>query len=392
MFSRVFFPVENQNTALLATFGVFAVGFICRPIGALLFGYLGDTRGRAKTLRLSILLISIPTLLIGFIPSYQKIGIFAPLILIIIRMLQGVSIGGEYSGNIVYLAESAPAKNRGIVTALASSGANIGILLATIVGIITSIIFTDTQLVIWGWRLAYILSGILCILVYITRLRIPESHIFDELKHKNLLTHNPIKVIFEKNLPQLLRTLGLVCMGTTFYYFSFVYIPVYLQEFEHISVNRISMLMLIMITLMVILIPISGMLCDLFGRRKMLLFNASLIVLFVIPGFYFLHNPYYITISIILILFSFCSSLEQGTTSVAIVENFPPPARYTGVSLGYNLGNGFLGGTVPIICEWLSTSSYYKIAPAIYIAFCAMVTGLVVWFFIPETKTKSLNM
>lgn len=391
LFSRLFFPMENPNNALIATFGIFAVGFICRPIGAIVFGYLGDTTGRAKTLRLSILLISIPTLLIGFIPSYHQIGILAPIILIIIRMFQGISIGGEYSGNIVYLAESAPKKNRAIITALASTGANVGILLATLVGIITSTLFTQAQLESFGWRLAYVISGVFCIIIYITRLRIPESHVFDYLKHKMLLPENPIKIVFKNNFFQLLRTLGLVCMGTTFYYFTFIYIPVYLQEFQHESINNVSTFMLSMIGLMIILIPLSGNLCDRFGRRKMLLFNASLIMLFVIPGFYYLHTHYYAAMTMVLLLFTFFSSLEQGTTSVALVENFPPPARYTGVALGYNIGNGFLGGTVPIICEWLSESYHLKIAPAIYIAFCALVTGLVVWFFVPETKTKSLN-
>lgn len=389
LFSRLFFPMENPNNALIATFGIFAVGFICRPIGAILFGYLGDTTGRAKTLRLSILMISIPTLLIGFIPSYQHIGILAPIILIIIRMFQGISIGGEYSGSIVYLAESAAKKNRGIITALASAGANVGILLATLVGIISSVIFTQAQLESWGWRLAYIISGLFCIIIYITRLQIPETYTFDYLKHKMKLPKNPIKIVFKNNFLQLLRTLGLVCMGSTFYYFTFIYIPIYLQNNENVSIKDVSAIMLSMIGLMIVTIPLSGNLSDKIGRRKMLLFNASLITLFVIPGFYYLQSHYYTTI-IILLLFALFSSLEQGTTSVALVENFPPPARYTGISLGYNIGNGFLGGTVPIICEWLSTS-FHQLSPALYIASCAMVTGLVVWFFVPETRTKSLT-
>lgn len=391
IFSRLFFPTENPNTALIATFGIFAVGFFCRPLGAILFGFYGDTIGRAKTLRLSILMISIPTLLIGFIPSYQAIGIFAPIFLVIIRMIQGLSIGGEYTGSIIYLAESAPKANRGIVTALASASANVGILFAAIVGIVSSSLFNTTQLESWGWRFAYIISGIFCIFIYITRLRIRETHVFDYLKQKSLLSENPLKIVFKNNFLQLLRTLGLVCMGTTFYYFSFIYIPVYLQTAEHVSIKNISTLISVMILLMIILIPLSGKLCDQIGRRKMLLMNACLVTVFVIPGFYFLQSPYYLPVILVLLVFTIFSSLEQGTTSIALVENFPPPARYTGISLGYNLANGFLGGTVPIICEWLITQYRSTLAPAVYIAGCALVTWLVVLFFVPETRTKSLG-
>lgn len=390
IFSRVFFPLKETNAALLATLSIFAIGFICRPVGAILFGYLGDTSGRARTLRLSILLIMIPTLLIGLIPSYDQIGIVAPIALVVIRMIQGLSIGGEYTGNIVYLAESAPKQNRGIVTAFASSGANIGILIATIVGIITSTIFTTSQLETWGWRLAYIASGIFCIFIYITRLQMPETKVFDKLKDKMLIADNPIKVVFQQNLFQLCRTLGLVCMGTTFYYFAFIYIPIYLQQSTRFSTFNISLLMSTMMLMMIVLIPLAGKLSDHFGRRKMLLLNAVLIMLGVIPGYYLLNMTQY-SVVVILFLFTLFSSLEQGTTSIALVENFPPPARYTGVSLGYNIGNGFLGGTVPMICEWLSTQYHYIIAPAFYITCCAMVTGLVVWFYVPETYKKSLT-
>lgn len=390
LFSRIFFPSGDPTVAFIATVGIFSVGFLCRPIGALIFGYLGDRTGRAKTLRLSILMISLPTLLIGFLPSYQQIGIFSPILLMIIRMWQGISIGGEYSGNLIYLAETAPKNHRAVFTSFASMGANFGILLAALVGIVTSNFFTESALQTWGWRVPYLISGLLCIVIYIYRLRIHETGVFEYLKNKNKLSHNPIKTVFKNNLPQLLRTLGLVCMGSTFYYFCFIYIPIFLTQNFHFSMHNISILMSALIGLMIVIIPLVGFVCDKMGRRKMLLFNAALITLSVIPGFYFLQSDNFIMMILVLCVFTIASSSEQGTTSISVVENFPPPARYTGLSLGYNIGNGFLGGTVPIICEWLLLKTNVSLTPAFYIAFCALITGLVVFFFVPETRGESL--
>lgn len=391
LFSHLFFPTDDPHTALIATFSIFAVGFLCRPIGALLFGYLGDKTGRARTLRLSVLMISLPTLMIAFIPTYAQIGIWAPILLTCTRIWQGISIGGEYSGNIIYLAETAPVRYRATFTSLASTGANIGILLAAIVGMISTYYITEEQLQSWGWRIPYLISGILCLVIYKFRLHIAESRVFEYLKEKKKLAANPIKIALEKNYLQIFRTLGLVCMGSTFYYFCFIYIPIFLTQNLKFTLYNVSALITFFIASMIILVPMAGYLCDRVGRRKMLLFNSAFITLFVVPGFYLLQLDHFVIFIVVLSIFTIASSLEQGTTSVTVVENFPPPARYTGLSLGYNIGNGFLGGTVPLICEWLTNSTGSSIAPAIYIAGCAAITGFVVFFFVPETRGDALT-
>lgn len=392
LFSHLFFPESAGHAALIGTLVVFAVGFLCRPIGALLFGYLGDTQGRAKTLRLSILMISVPTLAVGILPTYQQIGILAPILLLLIRMWQGISIGGEYSGNLIYLAETAPPNYRATFTSLACMGCNIGILLAAIAGITASHFLGTALLENFGWRLPYLLGGILCLTIYLFRLRLIETPVFQQLKQNHQLVKNPIKEVFKNNLPQLLRTLGLVCMGSTFYYFCFVYIPIFIAQNKGETILNTSIMMSLFIALMIILVPLAGYLCDRVGRRKMLLFNAALITTCTIPGFYFLQYHCTILLMPVLLFYTVASSLEQGTTSVAVVENFPPSARYTGVSLGYNLGNGLLGGTVPVVCEWLLSTTSMSLAPAIYIAMCAALTGMIVYFFVPETKDISLML
>ena len=384
LFSKLFFPNDNPQLALIATFSIFSIGFFFRPLGALIFGYLGDKKGRAQTLRLSILMITLPTLLIGILPTYQQGGILAPLLLMLIRIWQGISIGGEYGGNLVYLAETSPTRYRATFTSLASMGSNLGILLATLVGITTSLFISPRILNDWGWRIPYLLSGILCLFIYRYRLNLQETQVFNYLKQHAQIPQNPLKILFKENLPALFRTLGLVCMGSTFYYFNFIYLPYFLTENHHLSIQSVSLLISMCMGLMILIIPLVGFLCDIIGRKKLFLFNVILIMLITIPGFYYLKQSNLILI--ILFLFTLASSFEQGTTGVVIVENFPLPARYTGLALAYNLANGFLGSTVPLVCGWLLIDKPFGLLPAIYITGCAMITGLVLIFFTPETR------
>jgi len=387
LFSHLFFPVTDNRTAMIATITIFAIGFICRPIGALIFGYLGDHYGRALTLRLSILTISLPTLFIGILPTYETAGIAAPLLLMLIRMMQGISIGGEYSGNLIYLIESAPARYRATTAALASMGANLGVLLASLTGLFLTSIYTQHFFESIGWRIPYLVSGIVCLLLYTYRLKIAETTIFNHLQQAHLVTNNPIKMIFKMHLPHTLRILGLVCMGSTFYFFCFVFLPVFLAQRQLLDVQQISILMSLLILLMIILAPIAGLLCDWIGRRNMLLFNALLVVMIVIPGFYLLHYNHAALTLLILGVFTIASTLEQGATPAALVEHFPAVTRYTGLSLGYNIGNGLLGGTVPMIATYLSSESLVgMLAPAIYVAMWALVTYWVAYSFVPSSN------
>ena len=391
LFSQLFFPSKARSIALMTTLSLFAIGFLCRPLGALIFGYLGDKRGRASTLRLSLLMISLPTLFVGILPTYDQIGIFAPIGLLLIRIWQGISIGGEYSGNLIYLAETAPTRHRALFTSFTSIGSNLGILLAALVGITSSAFLSSDALHHGGWRIPYLLSGLLCLMLYRFRLKIKETPAFTQLAQSKQLARNPINTVFTNHLPALWRSVGLVCMGSTFYYFCFIFMPLYLSEQSNFSTAAISLLMTGLILIMIISTPLAGYLCDHIGRRKMLLYNAGIVALILIPGFYFIRmNVTWLTL-VVLITFALLTASEQGTTSVALVENFPMPARYTGISLGFNLGNGLLGGTAPIVSAWLTAKLHQPLLPAAYIAGFAAITWLVVYFSIPETKGISLT-
>ncbi len=169
-------------------------------------------------------------------------------------------------------------------------------------------------------------------------------------------------------------------MGSTFYYFCFIYIPVFLKQYSQFPLGQTALLMTFLLAFMLIMVPLSGWLCDRIGRRKMLLFNAAFIILISIPGVYLVEEGHFFVTAIVLFIFTIASSLEQAVTSVTVVENYPVPARYTGLSVSYNIGNGFFGGTVPLVCGWLITQFHVALAPAIYVVLCAVLTGLVALF------------
>ncbi len=374
IFSEIFFPQKNMQTALMETFGIFAIGFLCRPIGALFFGYFGDRKGRAKTVRLSILMISIPTLLIGFLPSYASIGMLAPIFLFFIRIWQGISIGGEYSGSIIYLGELAPPKHKSLLTSLPATGANLGILLAMLVVGYFSHLFDDAMFKVWGWRIPYIISGLFSLLIYLTRLKLEETPAFLEMKKKHLIKKNPIVAVFKNHRFSFLRIIGLACMGSTFYYFCFMYLPIILNQHLHYTLSQMAHLEMGSMMAMIVLVPLAGYLNDRIGRYRMLLFNAVLISAIILPGLHYLYANTFLSSMVVLIVFTVASALEQGTTPAVLVENFPVEERYTGISLAYNIVNGFFGGTVPLVCAWLVVYTQSKSAPGIYVTLFAGIT------------------
>lgn len=391
--SRLFFPNSDPHTELIMTFGLFASGYICRPFGSLLFGYYGDKYGRTLTLRYSVILIALPTLLIGLLPTYQTIGIAAPLLLMLIRIWQGFCVGGECGGNVVYLAEISSHRHRALITSFSGLGANIGYLLSLIVGTLCSYLIKEDTFLQWGWRLPYLASGVLCLVAVITRMNIQETEAFHQLQKSQMIVKNPVRVVIDKHIPDCFRVAGLLCMGIAFYYSCFVYMPTLLTEKLHYPMIQVNILMIVMTIIVVCLAPLSGILCDKIGRKILYYIVASCMMLATVPCFYFLSIPSSLfSITVILLIFTIIASLEQGVSYAAAAENFPLPARYTGVSLAYNASASFFGGMTPLICEWLIGKIHSIISPALYVIACAIITSVVVLFFLEDKRGESLGL
>lgn len=225
-----FFPQNAGGDATVEALIVFAAGFLCRPFGGIVFGYFGDTRGRAKTLRISILIITISTFLVGIIPSYEKAGIIAPILFILLRLIQGLSIGGEYSGVMIYLAESAPPDKRGFTTSFAATGANLGFLLATVTLMLLHFVFSAETIKEWAWRIPFLLIGLPGSLIIYYRFKLSETKVYSQLQKNHRLESNPFFTAIKFAPYQLLKILGLTCMGSTFYYVFVGYMPTYLEH------------------------------------------------------------------------------------------------------------------------------------------------------------------
>jgi MHS family proline/betaine transporter-like MFS transporter len=373
---KTFFPHKQAYISTLIAFTIFAAGFLCRPLGSIIFGHFGDSVGRAKTLIYSILTMAFATLAMGLIPAYSSIGILAPFLFTFFRLIQGLSIGGEYSGVIVYIAESSPKKQRGFFTSFGAVGANLGFLLATILAIFLNTVFPETVVQAWGWRLPFILSGVLGFFILYARIGLIETAAYQFLKDHHQLLKAPLLSAFRQAPWRLLQILGLTAMGSTFYYICFAYMPNYLQQYFGVSLLFSLVSQVLFLLGMILLLPWMGMLGDKFGRKKTLSFTACGIILFALPCFYWLQHQFLIFIFAGLSIAAILSSLEQGSTLMASVENCPLPFRYSGVAFAYNLGNAVFGGTAPLMVSIL-TQKINAFAPAYYLMFMSAV-GLVV--------------
>ncbi len=383
-FANLFFPSTDHHANLILVFGIFAAGFICRPLGAIIFGHFGDRVGRIKTLRASIFLISFVTLLTGFLPTYQQIGIGAPILLTALRLIQGICIGGEFTGNIIYLAEMAPKKHRALFASFAGTGANMGILLATAMVILNNHWIND-------WRSSYFFAAAIGFAIYFLRYGIRETDVFEFLKQTQQIVRVPLLSLLRHKPLDILRIIGLIAMGEAFYYLCFIYISTYLSTNVGLSQRAALHIQSYFVLSMLALVPLAGILCDYIGRKILLLIISIMIIIFAIPGFYLLSHGNYFLILAVMLLLTIISSLEQGTTSITVVENFAARLRYTGISLGYNIGAALFGGLAPLIANLLIDHTHSLISPAYYLVGCALLTLITVVFGIKETKHKSLN-
>lgn len=369
----LFFPSHNSFINTLVVLSVFAAGFICRPLGGILFGHLGDRYGRANTLRLSILFITLSTLFIGCLPTYQTIGISATFLFLFLRLIQGLSIGGEYSGVMIYLAESAAMEQRGLITSFAAISANFGFLLATFILILLNQLLSQSLLIAWGWRIPFLLIGLFGSIIIYLRFHLPETPTFTHLKNTYHLSQRPFLASLQHAPKQLLKIIGLTCMGASFYYVFIGFMPTFMSNFLGTKNNIALLIQSISLILMLLLTPLAGYCGDQIGRKNMLILTATSIIFLSIPLFILLHQNILPLIFMVFLVATVLSSLEQGNTLSAIVENCPANIRYSGIAFSYNLGNAIFGGTAPLIFTLLTRKISF-IAPAFYLMLMAFLT------------------
>ncbi len=377
--ATLFFPVDNPLISLIATFGVFSIGYLMRPLGALIFGHLGDIIGRKRMLIISVLLMGIPTFLTGCLPNYDEIGILAPIFLLLVRMLQGLSVGSEFAGATVFIGEHATNHTRGFLCSWVIFGIMLGLLIGSSSAAWVSSGLSHEALLSWGWRVLFLLSIVITPIAYYIRKSLPETPIFLELQRSNLLEKTPLKILFKHHLSSIVNAAGITWICAACVGLIFVYMSSYLTTVLHFHFSDALIMNSLSMLFVIALIPFMGALSDRYGRKTLLFCGTLGLLIFGYPLFFWLtHTHSQIEITLALFCLGFFSSAILGTFGATIIEMFPSNVRYSGVAISYNV----MAGTGPLIASFLILVTNDPASPSYYL----LATALVSLFFILRLK------
>jgi len=379
--TQLFFPSKNSIVSLLSTLLVFAAGFVVRPLGSIVLGHMGDRFGRAKTLKFTILLISLASLCTGLLPTYQHIGIWAPVLLVVCRLLQGFCIGGEFAGSMIYLAESASGKHRALVSSMTNNGSNIGVLIAVVSCTLMSSLLSPEALADFGWRLLFLSGGVLGVLGLWLRRDLAESDTFIHLQKNIKEPYFPLTHVFRHQSQRMLQVVLLLFISACGSYTLMGFISTYLHEFLKVPMTKAYELQTLFIILSLVFLPFFAYLSDKIGRKSLLIFATVGYIIFAFPSFILLQSVQAWWVLLPLVIFY---SAEQAVTPAVIVEMFPGTGRYTGISMAYNLSMALVGGFSPAINTYCIHYFNNNLMIAYYIVFCALVSFFVVIKKLPK--------
>jgi MFS transporter, MHS family, proline/betaine transporter len=373
-----FFPSEDRVASLLATFAVFAVAFFMRPVGAFVFGHYGDTIGRRNTLAAAIILMGIATLMIGVLPSYGQIGVLAPILLVVARLLQGFSAGGEWSGSAAFMVEYAPENKRGLYGSWQQVSIVAGLLVGSAMGGLLGTVLSEDALNAWGWRIPFILGMVVALVGLYLRLRVEDTPAFRIIEEKEEITEAPVKESFTAHWRESLTAIGFTLAWTVAYYILLTYMPTYVSETLGIPLTQALLSNAIGLVVLMALIPFTAALSDRIGRKPLLIAFSALIALLTYPLFLLASTQVLAFIVLAQVLFGVIISLFSGPGPAALVEMFPTNVRYSALGVSYNIAVAAFGGTAPFIATYLISRTGSNFSPGFYLIAAAVVTLIVV--------------
>lgn len=387
-----FFPSHDNFISILATFAVFALGFLVRPLGAVLFGYIGDHIGRKKALIISMIMISCPTILIGLLPNYKAIGIFAPLGLVTLRIIQGLAVSGELTTATVFLIEHADTNKRGVAGSLAMAGAYLGMVLSSIFATMITEILSHEQVTQWGWRIPFILGGLLGVIGLILRLKSTDPEMYQEKSNaNNNLSHSKsiIGHVGSLNHKKLVVGVLLTCTMAIANYFLIAYFNTFLTQTQNMPLKDVMYINTIGLLVQLCSTVFMGYLSDFVGRKKVLGFGIISIILISYPVFWLFmqHNIYLALLGEV--MFAIAAGAISGLIPTTLAEMFDTYHRNMGISVSYNISLALFGGTAPLVAISLIATTNNLFSPANYLIACSCI-ALLALFTIKERYKASL--
>ncbi|WP_084727054.1 MFS transporter [Rhodococcoides yunnanense] len=387
--AKLFFPESGSTSGLMLTFGVFAVGFLARPVGAVVFGYFGDKYGRRSVLIWSIVLMAVCTVLIGLLPTYRDIGVAAPLLLTLIRIGQGMSTAGETAGSATFIVEHAPKDKRGLLGSFQQVSSGAGFLLASLVSIALSLAFTDAQIESWAWRLPFLLGAVTGLVALYIRIGVPESPEFDRGNTTGVDRPNPLKVLAATSLLATVRSVFLISLLVIGYYMFLTYVPTFLRKVVGVATFHAQLSNLVCLGVFVLCIPFFGRLSDRVGRRPVLMTAAIGFMVGSVPLIALLATGSLPAVYGGQIVIAVLLAAVAGVMPATLAEMFPTNVRFSAMSIGWNFSNTLFGGTAPLLATLLISSTGIDFAPA-FLGVVAAVLCLVIVVPMKETHKAAL--
>jgi MFS family permease len=395
--SGVFYPGTNATFSLLKWLATFAAGFAVRPFGALVFGRIGDLIGRKYAFMMTLLIMGGSTALIGLLPGYGTLGVFAPILLVTLRLLQGLALGGEYGGAAIYVAEHAPDGKRGYYTSFIQTTATLGLFVSLLVILATKAGMSDADFKAWGWRIPFLLSAVLVLVSAYIRSRMAESPLFAKLKAEGRTSKAPI--VDSYGSAERWKVFFIVLFGATagqavVWYTGQFYALIFLQNVLKLPLDTSYKILALGLLIGTPFFVVFGALSDRIGRKKIIMAGCLLAALTYIPIYHAMSAAaeplnFWAEVGLIFVQVLYVT-MVYGPIAAFLVESFPARIRYTSLSLPYHFGNGWFGGFTPLIATWIVAATGNRYAGLWFPITVAVITFVVGSFALRETKDSGI--
>jgi MFS transporter, MHS family, proline/betaine transporter len=383
---ELFFPNSDSMTSLLASYSVFGVAFIARPLGGIIFGYVGDRFGRRVALAAIVVLLSIATGAMGLLPTYAAIGIAAPILLVVCRATQGLALGGELAGATTFLMEFSPPNMRGLYTSLIGTGAALGLITGALLSLLLNATLFPQDMKSWGWRIPFVIGMGLALIGFYIRYRLEETPTFSAMVERRELASSPVVESFRDHSWTMVLLFFFQASVSVVFYLVAAYLPGYLVRNVGTTQLNALLLTLVCFTAAMILCPLIGALSDRIGRRPVALATNGWAFLTAVPAFWLMNGTSTMGVVLGVVMLAVSLSFGLSVAPILFAEMFPARVRYSGSAIAYNIPQMIFGGTAPLFATYLVVSTGDRLAPAFYVTIVSFLAFVLAYAFLPETS------